>query len=355
VAYSDFLNRDPGNPYTGRVLLQIGGLYALGGDYPQAANYYRQAVQKYSGTEIGDLAQQELDFVLRYLYDSMEVAENGKVPQQERWCGPLALAKYLALHGTHRGTAELARLAQTDGQGTTMLGLVEAAGQLGVKLVGINASKPSEVPCPFIAYVNGDHFVLVREVRNDTVAVSDMGRAETLVKTDDFCKSWDGKALVAADKLPAAPGPDDEGLFLDPNALKLAKGGSPVMTGGAVTPPPCSPPGGGGGGSSVGSGSDPCDSSDTHSNSMLPGTSGSPTARTGVAAPGVHHVIDVLQTALHLSETDVSVGIRGPMTLSFDRTFMNEKGIPRTEFTDATNTTGTTAAPTALPARRPMS
>jgi RHS repeat-associated protein len=165
-----------------------------------------------------------------------------------------------------------------------------------------------------------------------------MGRAETLVKTDDFCKSWDGKALVAADKLPAAPGPDDEGLFLDPNALKLAKGGSPVMTGGAVTPPPCSPPGGGGGGSSVGSGSDPCDSSDTHSNSMLPGTSGSPTARTGVAAPGVHHVIDVLQTALHLSETDVSVGIRGPMTLSFDRTFMNEKGIPRTEFTDATKT-----------------
>jgi YD repeat-containing protein len=220
----------------------------------------------------------------------------------------MALRKYLALRGKSATLGELSRLAGTDGDGTTMQGLIDAANAKGVTITGVQAESVADLPRPFIAYVNENHFVVVRDVREDEVAVSDMGRPETLLPLSEFARVWQGK-MALVDRDADALADNRYARLLDAASLKGAKGGCYA----AAAPSAAGPP-------------------------ISAGTSSGllrPIVDTGIVVPGVHVKVNQFESCLALSECDTSVGVLGRMALSFRRTFINEKGYFRGETTGA--------------------
>ena len=75
----------------------------------------------------------------------------------QRDCGVAALAMILKHYGSSYSLAYLRELAQTSREGTSALGLVEAAKQLGVETQAIRADldlfKQESLSYPFIAHV----------------------------------------------------------------------------------------------------------------------------------------------------------------------------------------------------------
>jgi ABC-type bacteriocin/lantibiotic exporter with double-glycine peptidase domain len=99
------------------------------------------------------------------------------VPAVNR-CGPDALSAALADLSIEAPADRVAKIAGTDGQGTTMLGLKEAAEAFGAKAVGLRLSQ-QEMESYFrkgaevVAFVNGDHYVWVKNVHPRGVVIKD--------------------------------------------------------------------------------------------------------------------------------------------------------------------------------------
>jgi hypothetical protein len=360
LAYSEFIQRYPNGPLVNQARFEMAGLYALAGDYRQAASLYRELVADDPGQE--ERVWPELNFLLTYLYDSVEVASGQPVasPEQTKlaqMCGPSALQKLLKTQGVEVSQSELAELAGTDETGTTMLGLVEAAKAKGLELAGVEAPEAGGLPQPFIAYVNHNHFLVVREVRDDSVVVLDLDKPETAFTRAEFARMWDGMALVRADASPQIA------KLLNPEEQIGAKGGTE-----GSNPPPPPPPceddgecpgcqggggsgGGGGGGCSGGGGGggvpdgggscgpngpSPAEECPCEDDDDTPGNASSPTSRTGVSSPGVHPIINSLQTGLVFYEMDQVLDVKGALTLEFQRAYFNPFGYHRTEFQGTT-------------------
>lgn len=81
------------------------------------------------------------------------------VPQMDiRDCGVAALASIAKYYGSDYSLAYLRELAKTTKEGTTALGIVEAAKKIGFETKAIQADMSlfnmDDVPYPFIAHVN---------------------------------------------------------------------------------------------------------------------------------------------------------------------------------------------------------
>lgn len=81
------------------------------------------------------------------------------VPQIDaRDCGIAALASIAKYYGSNYSLAHLRELAKTDKEGTTALGIVKAAKEMGFETRAIKADMSlfelSDIPYPFIAHVN---------------------------------------------------------------------------------------------------------------------------------------------------------------------------------------------------------
>ncbi|MGB9844132.1 MAG: cysteine peptidase family C39 domain-containing protein, partial [Methanothermobacter tenebrarum] len=101
--------------------------------------------------------------------DNITADTTGVVLQTRNYtCGPAALATLLRKLGINTTEDELAALARTTEEGTTMQGLLEAAKAKGVNMTGMKLNI-TELHENMIAYTMSDgvgHYTLIREVNN---------------------------------------------------------------------------------------------------------------------------------------------------------------------------------------------
>ncbi len=113
-------------------------------------------------------------------------------------CGPAALLAVCQRLGVTTTKDDLARLADTDATGTTMMGLAQAAKAKGLKTEGlwVDAQAFQHTRLPALAWVNGNHWVAVFKVHRDTVTLFDPAKnKEETVGFPDFQQRWDGHLL----------------------------------------------------------------------------------------------------------------------------------------------------------------
>lgn len=98
-------------------------------------------------------------------------------------CGPRALLLVCQQLGIRTSIDELSRQAGTNAQGTSLEGLAMAAKAVGLKAEGVQVSREAlpNQPLPAIAYVNGNHFIVVRKLEgsgeNATATIHDPNAA----------------------------------------------------------------------------------------------------------------------------------------------------------------------------------
>lgn len=128
------------------------------------------------------------------------------VPQIDmRNCGVAALASVAKYYGSDYSLAHLRELAKTNKEGTTALGLVEAAKKIGFETRAIKAEmslfEMEDVPYPFIAHVNKDgklqHYYVIYKSTKDYLIIGDPDPSVKVTKMtkERFEKEWTGVTL----------------------------------------------------------------------------------------------------------------------------------------------------------------
>jgi len=99
-------------------------------------------------------------------------------------CGPRALLLVCQQLGIRTSVEELSKQAGTNAQGTSLEGLAIAAKAVGLKAEGVQVSREAlpDQPLPAIAYVNGNHFIVVLKLEGGgdkaTATVHDPNEAQ---------------------------------------------------------------------------------------------------------------------------------------------------------------------------------
>lgn len=113
-------------------------------------------------------------------------------------CGPECLLEACKLFGIKATKAELKSMTKTNEKGTTMLNLAKAARSKGMSATGqmVNYQYLQEMEKPVIAWVNRNHYVLVKEVGGASLTVYDPNDGERIVARTQFCGEWQGYILT---------------------------------------------------------------------------------------------------------------------------------------------------------------
>ena len=131
------------------------------------------------------------------------------VPQVDmRDCGVAALATVAKHYGSSYSLAHLRELAKTGREGTTALGIVEAARRIGFDTRAVRADMTlfddPDTPYPFIAHILKDgrllHYVVVYKAGPDHLVVADPDPHTGVhrMSRGDFEREWFGIALFMA-------------------------------------------------------------------------------------------------------------------------------------------------------------
>lgn len=114
-------------------------------------------------------------------------------------CGAACLASVASYHKLHLPVARIRQLAHTDRHGTNVLGLIEAAEQLGFVAKGVRGTYDAllKIPKPAIVHLklpNGLlHYVVLYDANQHEVRVMDPGTGEIqLRKRAEFEAEWTG-------------------------------------------------------------------------------------------------------------------------------------------------------------------
>jgi ATP-binding cassette, subfamily C, bacteriocin exporter len=117
-------------------------------------------------------------------------------------CGPACLSCAARDHGFSLSIARIRQMAGTDKYGTSMLGMVRAAEQMGFSAKGVRGSWEAlkQIPLPAVAHVVVDgtlsHFILVRKIKESGVVAMDPARGNVEYPFDEFKKIWTGVLLL---------------------------------------------------------------------------------------------------------------------------------------------------------------
>lgn len=147
------------------------------------------------------------------------------VPQIDaRDCGVAALASIAKFYGSDFSLAHLRELAKTNKEGTTALGIVKAADEMGFETRPVQADKTlfdmSDVPYPFIVHVNKEgklqHYYVVYQTRKDYLIVGDPDPSVKITKMskERFFSEWTGVAIFLAPKPSYQPHKDKKNGLL---------------------------------------------------------------------------------------------------------------------------------------------
>ena len=135
--------------------------------------------------------------------DNITADTTGVVMQTRNYtCGPAALATLLQNLGINTTEDELADLAETTEDGTTMQGLIKAAKAKGVNLIGVKLNI-TELRGNMITYTVSDgegHYTLIREVTNNTVKLADPTQGNIEIPLEEFQKIYTGYTLTTTNQ-----------------------------------------------------------------------------------------------------------------------------------------------------------
>lgn len=131
------------------------------------------------------------------------------VPQIDaRDCGVAALASIAKFYGSDYSLAHLRELAKTNKEGTTALGIVKAAQEIGFETRAIQADMSlfdmNDVPYPFIVHVNKEgklqHYYVVYQTKKDHLIIGDPDPTVKVTKMSNerFSSEWTGVAIFLA-------------------------------------------------------------------------------------------------------------------------------------------------------------
>ncbi|MBP2046764.1 C39 family peptidase [Methanobacterium aggregans] len=116
-------------------------------------------------------------------------------------CGPASLATALNNMGLNATELELAALAGTDENGTTMYGLLQAARSKGLNATGMKISS-NDLKSNNIVYMTvngGAHYSVIRDINNETVLLADPSLGNINLTREEFEEEYNGYALVVDD------------------------------------------------------------------------------------------------------------------------------------------------------------
>ena len=147
------------------------------------------------------------------------------VPQIDaRDCGVAALASIAKFYGSDFSLAHLRELAKTNKEGTTALGIVKTADEMGFETRPVQADKTlfdmSDVPYPFIVHVNKEgklqHYYVVYQTKKDYLIVGDPDPSVKITKMskERFFSEWTGVAIFLAPKPSYQPHKDKKNGLL---------------------------------------------------------------------------------------------------------------------------------------------
>jgi ABC-type bacteriocin/lantibiotic exporter with double-glycine peptidase domain len=128
------------------------------------------------------------------------LGEQGVVLQQHMSdCGAACLKMVFAARGIERDLAQLELAARTTQTGATLLNLRLAAEQHGVpaKAWSLTPDDLARAPLPAIAFVGGDHYVVVRSfIEDDVLEIDDPAIGKLRWPMKAFRRKWSGETLV---------------------------------------------------------------------------------------------------------------------------------------------------------------
>lgn len=114
-------------------------------------------------------------------------------------CGPACLKMVLADRGIERTLEDLASDLRITARGTSLFDLRLVAWRSGVPARSwvIDSRDLDRVPLPAIAFVNGDHFVVVRRfVGPEVLEIDDPALGKLVWPLRRFAAAWRGETLV---------------------------------------------------------------------------------------------------------------------------------------------------------------
>lgn len=117
-------------------------------------------------------------------------------------CGAACIATIAKYYGKKIGIQKIRYISGTDTMGTSGLGIVKAAKELGFSCRGLKSDTnkiDGDIPFPFIAHVHKDvldHYVVVYGKKHGKVIVADPGENIRLMTENDFAKLWSGIFFV---------------------------------------------------------------------------------------------------------------------------------------------------------------
>lgn len=136
-------------------------------------------------------------------------------------CGCACLATICKTYGLKYPISKIREVAGTDKEGTSALGVIQAAEKLGFSAKGVKANKPEdifgEIPLPAIAHVVIDntmlHYVVIHKINEKEIIVADPGKGIVKYKSSDFFNIWTGVLLILTPTSDFKKGNEVKGVF----------------------------------------------------------------------------------------------------------------------------------------------
>lgn len=130
----------------------------------------------------------------RFIGDDQVQLQKGR-----NYCGAAALKMVLAAHGIDRSMDDLLRRLRMTRQGTTLLDLRLTSTDAGLpaRSWALGESHLRQLPVPAIAFVDGNHFVVIRRLLDPrTLEVDDPALGRLRWPIAAFGRHWRGETLV---------------------------------------------------------------------------------------------------------------------------------------------------------------
>ncbi|MBU3175371.1 peptidase domain-containing ABC transporter [Clostridium estertheticum] len=136
-------------------------------------------------------------------------------------CGCACLATICKTNGLKYPISKIREASGTDKKGTSALGIIKAAEQLGFSAKGVKASKPEDIfsgiPLPAIAHVVIDktllHYVVIHKISETEILVADPAKGIVKYKPADFFNIWTGILILMTPTVKFEKGNELKGVF----------------------------------------------------------------------------------------------------------------------------------------------
>lgn len=109
-------------------------------------------------------------------------------------CGPTCLKIISKHYGKSQNIQQLRELSETTREGSSLLGITEAAEQIGFRTLGVQLSLQTlkKAPMPSVLHWNQDHYVVLYKIDKQDIYISDPAHGLLTYKNDDFLTHWIG-------------------------------------------------------------------------------------------------------------------------------------------------------------------